>query len=174
MYRSAGVVGNICVHAAQDKSKPIAIIVPTEGGLKQLASQKGVSDKGFEDIVRDQKVNDAVLKELQATGKSGGLNGIELIGGVVLADEEWTPQNVRHDVFLYPRALLANRSFQPGPYDLCPKVEPQGHPPDLPEASRPGLLESFVVSPQGFFLVRNGRSKERRTQSWKENRRANA
>jgi long-chain acyl-CoA synthetase len=34
-----------------------------------------------------------VLKELQAAGKAGGLAGIEIIDGVVLADEEWTPAN---------------------------------------------------------------------------------
>ena len=30
---------------------------------------------------------------MQAAGKKGGLSGIEIIEGVVLADEEWTPQN---------------------------------------------------------------------------------
>lgn len=34
-----------------------------------------------------------MYQELLATGKQGGLSGIELIEGVVLADEEWTPQN---------------------------------------------------------------------------------
>ena len=39
-------------------------------------------------------MNDVVLAELQKGGKTGGLQGIELIQGVVLAEEEWTPQNV--------------------------------------------------------------------------------
>lgn len=30
---------------------------------------------------------------MQAAGKKGGLSGIEIIEGVALADEEWTPQN---------------------------------------------------------------------------------
>lgn len=30
---------------------------------------------------------------MQAAGKKGSLAGIEIIEGVVLADEEWTPQN---------------------------------------------------------------------------------
>ena len=34
-----------------------------------------------------------MLKELQASGKQGGLQGIEIIDGVVLADEEWTTAN---------------------------------------------------------------------------------
>ena len=49
---------------------------------------------GLEDLVHEKKVQDAVLKELQAAGKQGGLAGIEVVDGVVLADEEWTPQNV--------------------------------------------------------------------------------
>jgi long-chain acyl-CoA synthetase len=34
-----------------------------------------------------------VLSQMHASGKKGGLNGIELIEGVVLAEDEWTPQN---------------------------------------------------------------------------------
>ena len=32
--------------------------------------------------------------ELLNVGKRGGLNGIELIQGLVLVPEEWTPENV--------------------------------------------------------------------------------
>ena len=32
---------------------------------------------------------------MQAIGRRSGLTGIEIVVGVVLADEEWTPQNVR-------------------------------------------------------------------------------
>jgi len=39
-------------------------------------------------------MNAIVLKEMQQTGRGGGLSGIEIIEGIVLADEEWTPQNV--------------------------------------------------------------------------------
>jgi len=43
--------------------------------------------------VHNEKLNSIVLKELQAAGKVGGLRGFEIIEGVVLSDEEWTPQN---------------------------------------------------------------------------------
>jgi hypothetical protein len=36
------------------------------------------------------------LKQLQDAGRKGGLAGFETIEGVVMADEEWTPQNVSH------------------------------------------------------------------------------
>lgn len=86
-------MGNICVYADQSKNKPIAIVVPNEPSLKQLASENGVSGSGLEDLCHDKKLNGIVLQQLQAAGKKGGLNGIEIIEGVVLADEEWTPQN---------------------------------------------------------------------------------
>jgi long-chain acyl-CoA synthetase len=47
-----------------------------------------------EDLIHDEKVNSLVLKQLQDTGRKGNLKGIEIIEGVVLADDEWTPQNV--------------------------------------------------------------------------------
>jgi len=93
IYRAAHVVGNICVYADQQKSRPIAIIVPAEPALKKLADNIGVEGEGLEDLVHSKKLQDAVLQELLATGKQGGLSGIELLEGVVLADEEWTPQN---------------------------------------------------------------------------------
>jgi len=93
IYRSAKVVANICVYAAHDKNKPVAIIVPAEPALKKLASDNGIQGNGLEDLVHNKKLNRLVLKELQAAGKQGGLAGIEIIDGVVLADEEWTAAN---------------------------------------------------------------------------------
>ncbi|KAI1856842.1 hypothetical protein JX265_011483 [Neoarthrinium moseri] len=93
IYRSAAVVANICVYADQSKAKPIAIIVPAEPALKKLAAATGVPDASLEELVHNKKLQSAVLKELQNAGRSGGLSGIEIIDGVVMSDEEWTPQN---------------------------------------------------------------------------------
>ncbi|KAI9678276.1 MAG: long-chain fatty acid-CoA ligase [Caeruleum heppii] len=93
IYRSATVVANICVYAALDKAKPIAIIVPAEPALKKLAADNGVQGNGLEDLVHSKKLQDIVLRDLQAAGRKGGLAGIEIIEGVVMADEEWNPAN---------------------------------------------------------------------------------
>jgi long-chain acyl-CoA synthetase len=102
VYRAATVVANICVYANEQRTKPIAIIVPAEPALKQLAQRIGVQGSGIEDLVHNTKLQDAVLKELQQAGRAGGLSGIEIIEGAVLADEEWTPQNVENP---YPLLL---------------------------------------------------------------------
>jgi len=95
IYRAATVVGNICVYAAQDKNKPIAIIVPVEPALQKLAAASGIKSGSLGTLVHDKKLNGIVLKELQKAGRDGGLSGIEIIDGVVLSEDEWTAQNVR-------------------------------------------------------------------------------
>jgi long-chain acyl-CoA synthetase len=94
IYRASTLVANICVYAAQDKAKPIAIIVPVELALQKLASANGITGESVEELIHDEKLNGLVLKELLKAGREGGLAGIEMIDGVVLAEEEWNPQNV--------------------------------------------------------------------------------
>ncbi|KAL4871955.1 hypothetical protein BDV12DRAFT_163443 [Aspergillus spectabilis] len=93
VYRSSPVVGNICVYAAEDQDKPVAIIVPVEIALKKIASDNGIEGDTLETLVHSEKLKAIVLKQLQTAGRSSGLKGIEIISGVVLSDEEWTPQN---------------------------------------------------------------------------------
>ena len=99
IYRSAPVVANICVYGDDRQAKPVAIIVPAEPALKKLAASVGVEDGSIEELAHNKKVQSAVLKELQAAGRAGGLSGIEIVEGAVVSDEEWTPQNVGHGEF---------------------------------------------------------------------------
>lgn len=88
------MVNNICVYADPNKSKPIAIIVPTEKPLQDIAKANGIPGEHLEELVHNDKLNSIVLKQVQDAGKKAGLSGIEIISGIVLAEEEWTPQNV--------------------------------------------------------------------------------
>lgn len=102
-YMSCPVVGRICVYAQQDKAKPVAIVVPVEAALQKLASSNGLKASAIEEMVHDKKLNDLVLKEVQNQGKQGGLSGIEIIDGIVLVEEEWTPQNVSAQIPIFQR-----------------------------------------------------------------------
>ncbi|EAU34876.1 conserved hypothetical protein [Aspergillus terreus NIH2624] len=93
VYRSSPVVGNICVYAAEDQDKPIAIIVPVEAALKKIASDNNIPGDGLESLVHNETLKSIVLKQLQTAGRAAGLKGVEIINGVVLSDEEWTPHN---------------------------------------------------------------------------------
>lgn len=87
-------MANICVYAASDKTRPVAIIVPAEPALKKLAEENGIEGNGIEDLVHSKELNSIVLKEMQAAGRGGGLIGIEIIDAVVMSDEEWNSANV--------------------------------------------------------------------------------
>lgn len=64
------------------------------------------------------------MKELQSAGKGGGLAGIEIIAGVVMADEEWNAANV-----LRPRiqCQYANANAPAGLDHSSAEDQPQGH-----------------------------------------------
>lgn len=70
------------------------MIVPAEPALKKLAESLGVEGHGIEDLVHNEKIQQEVLKQMQVVGKRAGLASMEMIVGVILSDEEWTPQNV--------------------------------------------------------------------------------
>ena len=96
VYRSNPVVANICVYASGDRDRPIAIVVPIEHALKKVAADNKIGGDG-EDIgtlVHNEHLKSVVLKQMQDTGKAGGLRSFETISGLVLSDEEWTIQNV--------------------------------------------------------------------------------
>jgi long-chain acyl-CoA synthetase len=140
VYRSATVVANICVYADQQRTKPVAIIVPAEPALKKLAERIGVEGSGIEDLVHNKKIQSAVLKELQQVGRSGGLSGIEIIEGTVLADEEWTPQNVSSTPKSFSlRSRLMLTSLGLGHFRT--EAQQKGHSSEVPERSQCRLCE---------------------------------
>ena len=130
VYRASPLVANICVYAAQDKAKPVAIIVPLEPALQKLASANGINGESVEELVHDRKLNGLVLKEIQKAGREGGLAGIEIVDGVVLAEEDWNPQNVstRHEMHL----SSADSAF-PGLYHGGTEDSAEEDPGEIPE-----------------------------------------
>jgi long-chain acyl-CoA synthetase len=79
-------------------------VVPAEATLSKFVQAKGLApaETSMESLVTNKKVVDAVLSELLTVGKRGGLSGIEMIQGLVLVPEEWTPENV----FLFAEMLI--------------------------------------------------------------------
>jgi long-chain acyl-CoA synthetase len=100
------------VYADSNKTKPVAIIVPVEAALKKLAEQHNIPAEHHDELLRNDKLKDLVLKQLQTTGRGGGLKGIELIEGVVLAEEEWIPQNVSHQIHNFDKSITSNYSLR--------------------------------------------------------------
>jgi len=167
VYRSTPIVANICVYAAEDQQKPVAIIVPAEAALTKLAAQEGVHGNHLEELVHDKKINSAVLRQLQDAGRRGGLAGFETIEGVVLADEEWTPQNVSCPRALEAMLVLswetkANTKRTLGSHDGSAEAEPQGHSHPVPEAGGCGVWKEMSAASL-LFPARRSLSTQRST-----------
>ncbi|KAI5460720.1 long-chain acyl-CoA synthetases & [Mariannaea sp. PMI_226] len=90
VYRSAQIVSNVMVYADALHSRPIAVIMPREKALINIAEKLGVDQH---DMHTDKSVCGNVLAELQATAKRAGLSSIETVANVVITDEEWSPLN---------------------------------------------------------------------------------
>ncbi|VEU24307.1 DEKNAAC105661 [Brettanomyces naardenensis] len=97
IYRSNSLVSNVCCYADETKVKPIAILLPEEKALKQLIVDLGLAKSTanvqLAEFIDNRKVTNAVTKSLLETGKKAGLTRIELILGVVIVDDEWTPES---------------------------------------------------------------------------------
>lgn len=84
---------NLLVYADQQQAKPVAVVFPNEPVLKALAKENGIAGDHLEELVHNQKLTSIVLNHLLTQGRKGGLSGMEMLHGVVMTDEEWTPQN---------------------------------------------------------------------------------
>jgi long-chain acyl-CoA synthetase len=91
IYRGAQTVTNVMIHADSSHPRPIAVIMPNEKVLIEKAKEIGVDEH---DMHTNAKVRDIVLKDLQSTGRRSGLSSMEIVFGVVLTEEEWTPPSV--------------------------------------------------------------------------------
>ena len=89
---------NVCVYASPSKAKPIAIVMPDEKTLRKEIEKKDIVDPDtvLIELTKNKAVVGLVLDDMLAAGKKAGLQGIELVAGIVLSDEKWTPENVNH------------------------------------------------------------------------------
>ncbi|KAI8296140.1 Acyl-CoA synthetase FUM16 [Colletotrichum sp. SAR11_240] len=90
VYRGSHFVQNIMVYGDGEHSRAIAVIAPNEKVLAEEAQKLGVDEH---DMHTNSKVVDTVLKDLVGAGRKAGLTGLEIVGGVVLVEEEWTPDS---------------------------------------------------------------------------------
>lgn len=105
IYRGSDFVHNIMIEGSMEHPKPIAIIFPNEKVFSEKANELGVDEHS---MYTDPKMNAAVYKDMVAQGKRAGLVPIEMIAGVVITDEEWTPVNVSVPT---PRVCLERESM---------------------------------------------------------------
>ena len=92
--KSNQTVENICVYADPRKLATVALIVPDDDQLKQIAQKTlGSSDMSREEMCGEARVVAAVLEGLRQQGASAGLERWEIPKAIKLVDEPWTPES---------------------------------------------------------------------------------
>ncbi|KAK4684196.1 hypothetical protein P7C73_g6002, partial [Tremellales sp. Uapishka_1] len=94
IYKACDVVMMLCVCAGSYANKPIAIVYPHEGNLRnQLKAANLPSEGTLASWSESTEIKNYILKQLIDTGKKGGLKGVELLKDIVVTSEEWSPEN---------------------------------------------------------------------------------
>jgi len=91
-FSSSKYVDNICVYADSQCDFPVALIVPNRKAVEEWANSKGIHDT-FEHLLNRDDLRSVVLASLSEVAKVSNLKGIEIVQGVYLVHEEWTPEN---------------------------------------------------------------------------------
>lgn len=67
--KTCPIIDNICVYGDSSKQYCVALVVPNQDHLKQLALKKGISHQEFEDLCHSPEMEKAVLGEIMEHGK---------------------------------------------------------------------------------------------------------
>jgi len=92
IFRNSPYVENICVYANSEKDAPVAVIVPNEQALEKLAQSKGMA-VDLPSMCASSTLTAEVFATLTAEGKKGRLERFEMLRGVLLVPDKWTPDN---------------------------------------------------------------------------------
>ena len=89
VYKQNSLVLNVMVAADSECKLPIIVVQVNDVHFMSFAKEHGKEE------FKDARVSltNQVHKELISTGKEHGLKGTNLVGAVVISDEEWTPEN---------------------------------------------------------------------------------
>ncbi|KAI1826726.1 acetyl-CoA synthetase-like protein [Xylaria intraflava] len=90
IYRGSAYVHNLMIHGDSSAPRPIAVISANEKPLAELAKSLGVDNH---EMHHNKRVREAVQRDLIGVAKKAGLGGLEMISGVVIVEDEWTPAN---------------------------------------------------------------------------------
>ncbi|KAI8137674.1 hypothetical protein BJV82DRAFT_717979 [Fennellomyces sp. T-0311] len=90
VYKTCVLVENMCVHVDPLYPRPVALVVPVEKHLIQIAAANGIQNDDYAALCEDSRVRKLVLDMLHAQAKAGGLKGAEIIQNVWVCKDLWT------------------------------------------------------------------------------------
>lgn len=67
--KTCPVVENICVYGDANKAYTVALVVPNQHYLEEIATNQGITGKSLEELCNDPQIEKAVLQELVEQAK---------------------------------------------------------------------------------------------------------
>ena len=118
-------VENICVFADSTKDKTVAVVVPSAERLWKVAASVGIGEGTLtiEELCADERVKEAILRELQVHGKKCGLTRWEVPAAVYLTLEPWTPDTGLVTAALKLRRKQLNHRYEHSVHDMYSRLD---------------------------------------------------
>uniref|UniRef100_A0A8D8RCC4 long-chain-fatty-acid--CoA ligase n=1 Tax=Cacopsylla melanoneura TaxID=428564 RepID=A0A8D8RCC4_9HEMI len=89
--KTCPVIENICVYGDSRKDYTVALVVPNQTRLTEIADRLNLSSLTFEQLCANLDIEKQVLIELQEHGKKSKLERFEIPNAVKLCTEVWSP-----------------------------------------------------------------------------------
>jgi len=84
--------GGTCAYADDTLDRPVALVQADEHAIMAKAKDLGISGD-FGSVCKDGKMRQVVLESLNAEGKKVGLGSLEVLAGVALIAQPWSPDD---------------------------------------------------------------------------------
>lgn len=88
--KTCPLIENICLYGDPTKTYAVALVVPSQPHLEELAKKIGINDT-FENLCVNPAVEKAVLQEIAEHGKKCKLEKFEMPAVIKLCTEVWSP-----------------------------------------------------------------------------------
>lgn len=110
--KTCGIIENICVYGDPTKQYTVALVVPNQKHLEELAEKHGLADKTYEELCSSAVIEKAILKEIAEHARKckllkgnilyegyiinifnylGKLQKFEVPAAITLCKEVWSP-----------------------------------------------------------------------------------
>ena len=95
MYASVSGVADTFVYGDGNQTFLVAIVVPDKPYVMKFAQENGLDNADdFVKLCQDPKVNEEILKNLEAAGKKEGLNSLERVKKIFLEHEPFLNRGI--------------------------------------------------------------------------------
>jgi len=97
IYGSSLIVENICVYGKSFENYPIALVVPNDRAIREIAVEKHIcadmtdaKNRSFKELCNNQIIKLSVLKDLQSIAFKNNLKSAEIVKNIILCPSPWT------------------------------------------------------------------------------------